>query len=1095
MDRIDSSELQVLEEKISEGDYISFLGDLDRTGTGGTERTVILEGFRLFRYYIVKDQLSKPPNSVVIGGEGWVKIFNSKLSDCGSDKDKDVVISSLLTFLTLSTLPGNYKKSLVRKGGVDCTMKMLDEFKGDREISSLACSLFISLGLTEKDGLNAKFGKIALLVKRLVTLVANDEYGRDFALRALFHFAFQRKKAQETGKSLSHDVKAYLATEKNIRALVGVLVEPNVREIAVESALSLLWRMSTPKEDVDEDDLFPMSADVVQAIIVAMDSFESVSIREAGCGILANMSMRKSFPQETTEAALLSIHGFLKNAATVDMGLATCALHSICNMLENSASRRISLLVYRQIIETVLGLMKHFPHCEELIEFATLAIAHAARDHQAVKDEVVSLGGFDLVKVAFEEFVSRRGESPSLEVKDGSLCAIAALTGCRTGAEAVMNSGLLDLLLALLAVETDRDFAVILEIIIKNTKNGAAHGFQTGSEEDVLRQQPHLFSQLALEASSESDVVSLFQSLEGSGRSGIEIAIGGEDGFFSMLSAMSRYSDSEVVQESGCSILAELYYYLPVPSTETFDGPWSPRYQREALRIVDLSMESHRNQASIQSNGSLVVLNIMAGLDGSGVDRSAAMSMMERCLKALLECLRLHGSDRKVLKCGVAALGGSLCIADQHVVRQWDARIVKQLHEALQLTSDPESQILVLDALIVLSGLSKGFDTIANSSDVVALLDLMRSTSSDVLCRSSAVLASLVEKDFTANNHIMEYPDAIQRLLSCMSTNRDDMQIQINVCSILESLINFADDVAIPQIQQHNGIYTLCTAISTHPLSGVLIIHSCNVLAKVIQSTDLGTLSSLRELVKQSMVDMLDKHIENPDVETAIFDALWACCQQDDFFKRLMLDETRIRMVLHAMQLHVGSANLQRSGCSLIWLLSSFGNGKEVVGRCGGIPIVVNALFGHHESTVVQKEGLTALKNLAIASSNKPMLTEAGSDNAVICSLWINYKDPQVISIGLSALNNIAVDSQTRSVAQMNEQTLLLVIAAMSNFPLDEHVQKNACFYLKSCSYLAANLKLMREREDQLLLLLVRASETFPQQCSDRASSVISKMQ
>jgi hypothetical protein len=155
----------------------------------------------------------------------------------------------------------------------------------------------------------------------------------------------------------------------------------------------------------------------------------------------------------------------------------------------------------------------------------------------------------------------------------------------------------------------------------------------------------------------------------------------------------------------------------------------------------------------------------------------------------------------------------------------------------------------------------------------------------------------------------------------------------------------------------------------------------------------------------------------------------------------------------------------------------------------------VNALLAHNECTVVQKEGLTALKNLAIASSNKPMLTEAGSDNAVICSLWINYKDPQVISIGLSALNNIAVDSQTKSVAQMSEQTLLLVIAAMSNFPFDEHVQKNACFYLKSCSYLPANLKLMREREDQLLSLLLRASDTFPQQCRDRANSVISKMQ
>ena len=282
-------------------------------------------------------------------------------------------------------------------------------------------------------------------------------------------------------------------------------------------------------------------------------------------------------------------------------------------------------------------------------------------------------------------------------------------------------------------------------------------------------------------------------------------------------------------------------------------------------------------------------------------------------------------------------------------------------------------------------------------------------------------------------------------------------------------------------------------------MSGDFVMYTCNVLAAMFPCLDGKTLSVMSDVIKQSLVGALERHVEKAEVEAAVFDALWVCCQQEGFFKRLLLEENRIRMILSAMQLNLGSSELQRSGCSLLWLLSSHDSGRdsgrEIIGRCGGVPTIVNALLAHNDSTSVQKEGLIALKNLAIASSNKPMLKETGGENAVICSLWIHYKDPQVISIGLSALNNIAVDSQTRSVAEMNEQTLLIVITAMAHFPLNADVQKNACFYLKSCSYLPANLQLMRSKGDQLVALLLKAADDYPEQCRERAASVVSKMQ
>ncbi|KAL3924365.1 MAG: hypothetical protein SGILL_001094 [Bacillariaceae sp.] len=1091
----ENSELEQLKAHILEGDYVTFINEVDRRCSGGAdeeEKMIVLEGLKLFRYHLVKDQMSRP-SGVVIPGDGWVKTVTVKLGDCNSDKD--IVISCLLTFLTFSTLPGNYKRFMLKKGGVASVMKILDEYKCDNEVPSLVCALLMSLGLSEREGLNARFEKVAILVRRLVSLVVNDESGRDLGLRALFHFAFQRRKSSDTQKSLSHDVKHFLSKEKEIGAIFSVLKEEEVCEMAVESALSLIWRMSGPKDSPGEEDLLSVSTDAVQSVIDAMDAFESMSIREAGCGILANMSMRAAFPSELIEPAFVSITNFLnpkrESSDSVDEGLATCALHSICNMLGDPSTPDISLPVYGNLIEAILTVMDQFPSSEELIEFSCLVISHSSRGNQSVKETVMLLGGFDRVKAAFEEFVTKQADDPSLEVKDASLCALASLTGCRAGAEAVVNSGLLEILETLLAVETDKDFALILEIVARNTKITTESGFQSCSENVVL-ERPSAFAELIQNAASESEVVCLFQSFVGIGQSGLEMALSREEQFHTFTDALSRYRASQQVQEFGCAILAELYYCAPYPPQPA----WSSKSQREALQVVDRAMDNHRDDVNIHINGCLVILNLMSGIRESALDRSAAESMMERCLRAILESLIRHDSNKTLRRSGIAALNASLSIATNEILLTWTARIVRQLYESLpQSSGETEIQSMSLDLLMTLLELNEGIESIGDTNGISVLFELLRSNASEVSGRASSVVAALVERDFMASSRIMESSNAIEILLDCMSANQANLQLQINISCVLEALINFTDSVAIAQILQSGGVMRLCNLMSIHRQSDDFVMYTCNVLSSVFPCLDAKGVSEMSDIIRQSLVDALERHVEKADVEASIFDALWVCCQQEDYFKRLLLEENRIRIILSAMQLNLGSAELQRSGCCLLWMLSSYGNGRDTIGRYGGIPTIVNALLAHNDSTAVQKEGLIALKNLAIASCNKPMLADAGGENAVICSMWIHYKDPQVISIGLSAMNNIAVDSQTRSVAEMNEQILLIVMTAMAHFSNSIDVQKNACFYLKSCSYLPANLQLMRSRGDQLTALLLKAADDFPEECRDRASSIVNKLQ
>jgi hypothetical protein len=266
-------------------------------------------------------------------------------------------------------------------------------------------------------------------------------------------------------------------------------------------------------------------------------------------------------------------------------------------------------------------------------------------------------------------------------------------------------------------------------------------------------------------------------------------------------------------------------------------------------------------------------------------------------------------------------------------------------------------------------------------------------------------------------------------------------------------------------------------------------------LSFVIPSVNPNSIASMRTPLGNSFIQVLETHIEHPEVESAVMDALWTCCGQDDYFKHILVNDRCLNAIVQSMLLQLGSSELVRSGCSLLWILSGYGHGKQLIGECGGISVIVNGMLAHNQSTAVLKEGLTVLKSLATFPGNKRMIEQVDAESAVMYALWIHYRDPQVISISLSALNNIAVDSATRTVALMREEIVEIVISVMQRFPTDEQVQKNALFYLKSCSYLPGNLELMSRYGSKLIPLLQRGGETFPQHCQDRAFSIITKIQ
>lgn len=1080
-----------LQDMVSDGGYIEFLNTLD---SHGTETHVILEGFRLFRFYLSKDQLAKP-SSVILGGDSWVKTLNSKVDKAIGDGEVNVVVGGLLTFLTISVLPGNYKRSMVKKGAVDLVSKALNKFPDDNQVTDLSCATLVSLSMSEKDGLNARYEKVASVIRKLADIVRSSGHcGRELALRALYHLSNQRKRSNATNKAPSHDVRNALLTGDALPgAIVDIIRAKDVRPSTVEAGMSLLWKLSVPRDDNDEE-LIPITEDLVQTVVLNMQRFNSEVVIEAGGGIFANFVLRENVSSDEVQLAAGTICHFLSNKEIVDEVLAISCCHTFCNFLSNLSLRGL-VVSNSPVMKTVLDLMRQYPESELVVEYGCLAIAQACYDDQKTKEFVVNNGGFDIINRAFRDFVTSRTDAASMEVKDASLCSIASLSGCHVGAQQVMQSGLLDIIEATHAVEVDTDFRMVLSTILTNTRRISANGFASGSE-GILRQQPALFSQLLQNAGSEEKVASLLQDLRKMGQSSL-LALGGQ-GFDTLLSTLSNFRNSKVIQEHGCAILAEAYYHLQPSALDAPvqlpNGSWVIIHTEMAIETIHDAMLGHRGHAGIQNYACCGLSNFLIPIGEQ--NPSLLFSWMDHLLNDVLDAMHMNRADENVQKSGIVLFWTLLIFCGEDCRKRWSLRFLQPVFDSMiQFPTNVELQMVACDVLMALQEDQASLEAMGSTTGVTALLVALETDKTGVAGRASAILSSVLKTVYIASSKLIQVPDAIRKLIFCLTSNESEPQIQINICSALESLINFEDYSVRVTIAGSGGLLALCKALNVHGSDVVLTEQACRVLSFVIPLAEQNSFVSMRTFLGNTLVWVLENHIEDPDVEAAVIDALWTCCSQDDYFKHILVNERSLNAIVQAMTLQLGSSELVRSGSSLLWILSGYGHGKQMIGDCGGISVIVNGVLAHNQSTAVLKEGLTALKNLATFPGNSLMIEQADSERLVMYALWIHYRDPQVISISLSALNNIAVDSATRTVSMMKEEILEIVIAVMQRFPTDEQVQKNACFYLKSCSYLDANLRMMSRYSAKLIPLLQKGADTFPRHCKDRAGSTIRKIQ
>lgn len=1087
-----------MEEKIRESNYLEFMNLLDHQQRDAFQ---IVEGFRLLRKYIVRDHMSRP-DGVVLVGDNWVKVMNEKILTFQQRNEREVVVSGLITLTTISREGRNYpyKRSLIRKDAMEMTMKMLEHCWMDEEIMESAYSLIVSLSLHEKNSLNAKsFPRIAILVRKLSYGVLSDNHcGKGLALRALFHISNQRKKAETTGKTALHDVRNALGNEPSIRAILEAIIRPGQNTPPmVEAGLALLWKICLLKEE-NNTKVLGASVENISLVVQILEKVNTADVIEAACGLLTNLALDSVFPADLAHRAAVRVCDLMENPEHRTREVANVATHAFCNMLANPNTKPGVMIVSSSVVNTTLTLLKEYIEQEEVVEYSCLALSHAAFENKEMKGYLGGPECFNRVQSAFDNFVDSRGDQASLPVKDATLCFFASISGCDVGASALTESGLSERLRAMHARETDIDFKSILEVIMRNTSNVMEN---SGSGGCLLRQQPSLFLQLLRNAVSDEDIVSVIQELRFAGEAGLSAL--GNHGFDELVAVLTRYEFSPAVQMEGGYLLAEIYYRVPLDAVESPtqlpDGSWAVLHRKQVVDLLSSAIGGHPGDIETQIASMLALTNFLSPLCSATLSSPNVLQVqgwLSPVWKQSIEALTAAPGDENLQMSGLYLCWILTIISSEKERQNWVLSLLQQVFDTMgQFPSNRDLNLVACDILLQLKDNQDCTDFMGNSSCVEYMVCLLDGDDVELAVRASAILSTLTTNVFIAVDQMTRILRIIRRLIACMNTHQSQHYIVIHICVILEALLNFEDATLRSLLVEHGGVPALCSAIDAHESNATLCKHACRVISLIVPCLDANGLGTLKASFEGTFLPLLQAHIDCPESEAAILDLLWALGSTDDYFKAFLLSEQNLQFIVQAMSCHLSSDDLQRSGCGILWLLSGYRDGKRLIGNVGGIQAILNAMMAHNQLTSIQKEGLAALKNLATEADNKPVLAGYDCVRVVTYALWINYQHPVVISSALSALNNIAIDSRTKSVAPLPPEILDIVLSAMRRFPKDEVLQSNACFYLKSCTYLPDNRVLMNQHSAGLFSVLQQASTNFPQSCQERAQSIIKKVQ
>lgn len=274
-----------------------------------------------------------------------------------------------------------------------------------------------------------------------------------------------------------------------------------------------------------------------------------------------------------------------------------------------------------------------------------------------------------------------------------------------------------------------------------------------------------------------------------------------------------------------------------------------------------------------------------------------------------------------------------------------------------------------------------------------------------------------------------------------------------------------------------------------------------------LQQTDLKNKPTLRKVF--SILATSDEHLyintENTDgrgaVETIPEEPSPASegVVKDEHHDAIMLVQqptATVSEVVTCMWAYEEDAGVQMLGCVAISKLAMAGSdSKKLQIALWGVSAVVNAMKAHPNEPIVQEKACNALKNMASADGKREVSFVAlGAIAAIVGAMQAHVGDEVVQEESCAAIAAIVgYGGAERATIVASVSGITAILNALGAHPNEVKVQKEACHALRILTdFDNANLSELPRSEAEPVLEAAQAA--FPEECSENASKVLSRL-
>eukprot|EP00746_Dinoflagellata_sp_MGD_P018405 gnl/MRDRNA2_/MRDRNA2_142660_c0_seq1.p1 gnl/MRDRNA2_/MRDRNA2_142660_c0~~gnl/MRDRNA2_/MRDRNA2_142660_c0_seq1.p1 ORF type:complete len:582 (-),score=107.99 gnl/MRDRNA2_/MRDRNA2_142660_c0_seq1:122-1867(-) len=199
------------------------------------------------------------------------------------------------------------------------------------------------------------------------------------------------------------------------------------------------------------------------------------------------------------------------------------------------------------------------------------------------------------------------------------------------------------------------------------------------------------------------------------------------------------------------------------------------------------------------------------------------------------------------------------------------------------------------------------------------------------------------------------------------------------------------------------------------------------------------------------VLETMRRHLHSPDVQGAGCTVLSEVASNDAYLRDLMQKKGAIQTVLKAMQLNLGNAWQQETGCDFLTVIGTTDAGVTVITEAGGVDAVIVAMRVHSAYDGALRAACNVLHNIARhGTDKKAIVVDDGGVVIIVKAMRAHLSSSSLIAAACGALGALAWKNAESKNAVAKAGGIEAIVSGIKMQKSSPDVQENACKALRS---------------------------------------------